>query len=115
MRDEAAAPVDMGKDGKTLRNATYGIALTLMIGWLLWIGQPVLLPVLAALISVYILLTAGESMQKLPVVGRLPDWARRALILLVFTLFVILLFILVLNNLVQVCAALPSYEQNLEN
>ena len=115
MRDEAAAPVDMGKDGKTLRNATYGIALTLMIGWLLWIGQPVLLPVLAALISVYILLTAAESMQKLPVVGRLPDWARRALILLVFTLFVILLFILVLNNLSQVAAALPSYEQNLEN
>jgi predicted PurR-regulated permease PerM len=97
-----------------MQNATYGTALTLMIGWLLWIGKPVLLPVLAAVISVYILLTAAASMQRLPILGRLPAWARRALILIVFTLVVILLFILVINNLAQVVAALPRYEANLE-
>jgi AI-2 transport protein TqsA len=97
-----------------MRNTTYGFALTLMIGWLLWIGKPVLLPVLAAVISVYVLLTAAASMQKLPVLGRLPTWARHALILMLFTLVVILLFILVINNLSQVAAALPRYETNLE-
>ena len=45
-----------------MRNATYGLALTLMIGWLIWIGKPVLIPVIAAAISVYVLSTAAESM-----------------------------------------------------
>ncbi len=52
-------------------------------------------------------------MQQLPIVGRLPDWARRALILLIFALIVILLFVLVIDNLAQVAAALPRYESNL--
>ncbi len=97
-----------------MRNATYGTALTLMIGWILWIGKPVLLPVLAAVISVYILLTAAASMERLPVLGRLPPWARRAMILIVFAFVAILLFILVINNLAQVAAALPRYESKLE-
>jgi predicted PurR-regulated permease PerM len=97
-----------------MRTATYGTALTLMIGWLLWIGKPVLLPVLAAVISVYILLTAASAMERLPIVGRLPAWARRAMILILFTFLVILLFILVINNIAQVAAAMSRYQSNLE-
>ncbi|MBU4529938.1 MAG: AI-2E family transporter [Hoeflea sp.] len=97
-----------------MRNATYGLALTLMIGWLIWIGKPVLIPVIAAAISVYVLSTAAESMQALPVVGRLPAWARRTLILIAFVFAVVLLFILVINNLAQVAAVLPRYETNLQ-
>ena len=97
-----------------MRNATYGTALTLMIGWLIWIGKPILIPVIAAAISVYVLSTAAESMQTLPVIGRLPAWARRSLILIAFVFGVVLLFILVINNLAQVVAVLPRYEDNLE-
>ena len=97
-----------------MRSATYATALTLMLGWLLWIGKPILLPVFAAVISVYILSTAAASMKAVPVLGRLPDWARRGLILILFTIVVVLLFILVINNLVQVVAILPQYESNLE-
>jgi len=97
-----------------MRNATYATALTLMIGWLLWIGRPVLVPVIAAIIAVYVLSTAAASMQAIPVVGRLPGFARRAIVLILFTLGVVLLFILVINNLAQVAAALPRYESNLD-
>jgi predicted PurR-regulated permease PerM len=97
-----------------MRNATYGTALALMLGWLLWIGKPVLLPVIAAVISVYVLSTAAASMQGLPLVGRLPAWARRILILMAFALGVVLLFLLVIDNLAQVLAALPRYESNLD-
>ncbi|MEQ8308679.1 MAG: AI-2E family transporter [Hoeflea sp.] len=97
-----------------MRNATFGLALTLMIGWLIWIGKPVLIPVLAAAISVYVLSTAAESMQRLPLLGRLPAWARRVLILIAFVLGVVLLFVLVINNLTQVVAALGRYEANLQ-
>ena len=97
-----------------MRNATYGTALALMLGWLLWIGKPVLLPVISAVISVYVLSTAADAMQRVPVLGRLPGWGRRALILLAFTVGVVLLFVLVINNLAQVAAALPRYESNLD-
>jgi predicted PurR-regulated permease PerM len=105
----------MPLDVKTkMQNTTYAIALTLMLGWLLWIGRPVLLPVLAAVISVYVLLTAAATMRRMPVVGRLPDWALHTLILIFFTIGMGLLFVLVINNLGQVLAALPSYESNLD-
>lgn len=97
-----------------MRNATYGTALTLMIGWLIWIGKPVLIPVIAAAISVYVLSTAAEGMQDVPLFGRLPAWVRRVLILIAFVLAVVLLFVLVINNLTQVAAALPRYEANLQ-
>ena len=97
-----------------MRNATYATALSLMLGWLLWIGKPVLLPVIAAAISVYVLSTAAASMQGVPVIGRLPLWARRTIILIVFAVTVVLLFILVIDNLAQVTTALPRYESNLD-
>ncbi|KGF68133.1 transporter [Hoeflea sp. BAL378] len=97
-----------------MRNATYGTALTLMIGWLIWIGKPVLIPVIAAAISVYVLSTAAESMRDVPLLGRLPDWARRILILIAFVFAVALLFVLVINNIAQVAGALPRYEANLQ-
>ncbi len=96
-----------------MRNATYATALILMFGWLLWVGRPVLVPVIVAIIAVYILSTAAASMQALPVIGRLPVIARRAMILLAFMVGVVLLFILVIDNLAQVAAAIPRYESNL--
>jgi predicted PurR-regulated permease PerM len=98
----------------TMKNATYAAALTLMLGWFLWVGRPVLVPVIAALISVYILSTAAETMKTVPVLGRLPGVVRRGLILVAFAISVVLLFILVINNIGQVAAALPRYESNLE-
>lgn len=85
-----------------MRSATYATALTLMLGWLLWIGKPILLPVFAAVISVYILSTAAASMQALPILGRLPAWARRGLILILFAIVVVLLFILVILSLIHI-------------
>jgi predicted PurR-regulated permease PerM len=85
-----------------------------MIGWVLWIGRPVLLPIIAALIVVYVLSVAAESMTRVPLLRRLPGWARRMLILAVFMLGVVLLFVLVINNLAQVVTALGRYEANLD-
>ena len=85
-----------------------------MVGWLMWVGKPVLLPIIAALISVYVLSTAATSMQRLPMVGRLTGWIRRLIVLLAFATAVVLLFLLVINNLAQVSAALIRYEANLD-
>lgn len=97
-----------------MRNATYGTALTVMLGWLLWVGKPVLLPLIAAVISVYVLSTAAASIERLPVLGWLPGWVRRTMTLLAFAMAVLLLFVLVFNNLAQVLTALPRYQSNLD-
>lgn len=78
------------------------------------VGKPVLLPIIAALISVYVLSTAATSMQRLPIVGHLPGWVRRSIVLVAFAAGVVLLFLLVINNLAQVAAALIRYEANLD-
>ncbi len=100
--------------GLPISTITYGLALTLMIGWLLWIGRPVLVPVIAALISVYILSAAAEGMGRIPALGRLPGWVRRTIVLLAFAIGLVLLFALIFNNLAAVATALPRYETNLD-
>ena len=97
-----------------IRFLTYCVALTIMLGWLIWVGKPVLLPIIAALISVYVLSTAATSMERLPILGRLPGWVRRTIVLVAFAAAVVLLFLLVINNLAQVSAALIRYEANLD-
>lgn len=109
------APIESSiKVAVQIRIITHYVALTIMLGWLLWIGKPVLLPIIAALISVYVLSTAAMTMERLPLVGRLPGWVHRTMVLLAFAAGVVLLFLLVINNLAQVSAALVRYEANLD-
>lgn len=96
-----------------LRTVTYGTALAIMLGWLLWVGKPVLLPVIAAVISIYILSTAAESLGRVPLLGRTPLWLRRFLVLTLFTLGLAAIFSLIVTSFARVAAALPGYEDNL--
>lgn len=99
----------------TLRQTTYLLALLIMIGYLLHIGKPVLLPVLIAVISVYILFDVTARLGQVPVLGRLPSLLRRVLVLLTFTIALIALFTYVLDTFTQVAAVLPSYKANLDS
>ena len=97
-----------------LRLPFYATGLSIMLGWLLWVGQAILLPVIAAVISIYILTAAAEGLGRVPVLGRAPAWLRRALALAGFTLAVGLLFALIATSFARVLAALPGYESNLD-
>ena len=97
-----------------LRSITYGTALAIMLGWLLWIGQAVLLPIIAAIISLYILSAAAKAMGSVPVLCYAPLWLRRVMVLVGFMLGVALLFTLIVTNFARVVAALPGYEDNLD-
>ena len=70
---------------------TYSFALMLMVGWLLTVGQSIILPVLVGIIAVYILTTAAEAMVQVPVLGALPRRWRRFLVLLAFAAAVLVL------------------------
>jgi AI-2 transport protein TqsA len=71
------------------------LALVLMVGWLLIIGKGVLLPIVLAIIAVYILTTAAQALGRLPGLRRLPTLLIHGLVLLLFTLAMVALALMV--------------------
>ncbi|MBV7410741.1 AI-2E family transporter [Maritimibacter sp. DP1N21-5] len=97
-----------------LRTLTFSLAIMLMLGWLLRVGQVVLLPVIIAMISLYVLASATNAIARIPVVGLLPTAVRRTIVLIAFTIGVVALFVYVINTFATVVNALPKYEENLD-
>lgn len=93
---------------------TAGLASTLMVGFLLWVGRPVLVPIIAALMALYLLLAAAQGMRRIPLLGRAPEWLRRVLALLGFVAALVVLIAGIGTELGRAVAALPRYESNLE-
>ncbi|MHA6346785.1 AI-2E family transporter [Roseivivax sp. CAU 1761] len=93
---------------------TFGTALAIMLGWLFWIGKPILLPVIAAVIALYVLTAGASALKRLPLLRHAPLWALRVLVLLAFTAGIVLLFFLIVVNFARVVDAIPGYEQNLD-
>ncbi|GGG77197.1 AI-2E family transporter [Salipiger pallidus] len=97
-----------------LRQTTYLLALVIMIGWLLHIGKPVLLPVIIAMIALYILGNVTSRLGEVPVIGLLPAIVRRVLVLVSFTVLLVLISAYVVETFSQVATVLPRYESNLD-
>jgi len=97
-----------------LAMVTYSAALMLMIGWLLIVGQAILLPVLVGIIAVYILTTAAEAMKALPVVGRMPRRARRLSVLLGMVAAFLVLASFITSNATAISFSIRGYRSNFD-
>lgn len=64
----------------TLQNLTFAVILAIAIGWLLVIGQSIILPIIAAFIVVYIFVETDNYIAKLPLIEKLPAWMRKLII-----------------------------------
>ncbi|SLN24081.1 AI-2 transport protein TqsA [Roseivivax jejudonensis] len=93
---------------------TYGTALAIMLGWLFWMGKPILLPVLVAIVSLYVLSAAASALKRVPVIKVLPLWALRVIVLVAFTAGIVALFAMLVVNFGRVAEAIPGYEENLD-
>jgi AI-2 transport protein TqsA len=100
--------------GAPFLNLFLAFGLVLMMGWLLVVGQAILLPIVLAVIAVYILTTAAEALGRVPLAGRLPLMLRHGLVLLGFTLAVGALALVVSVTLDQLVTVMPRYQENLE-
>lgn len=96
------------------RNLVLGVALALMVGWLLYVSRSIVIPIVAAVIIAYILVAVARRLGRLPVVGHLlPGWLRQ-LTAIVAVVGVIGLFSwMVSANLEQVLARAPAYQETL--
>lgn len=112
MDSGTSTPGDPGRP--TLLNLVLALALVIMVGWLLVIGQRILLPIILAIIAVYILTTAAQTLRRLPGLRHLPTLALHGLVLLIFTLAILALALIVSITVNDLVAAMPRYQQNLE-
>ncbi len=88
-----------------------GVFLAIMIGWILVIGRPVILPIAASLIVAYIVLGLTELIGRLPLLGEIiPSPLRYALSILAIGATLFLLMSMIINNINEIIALAPRYQ-----
>lgn len=97
-----------------LLNLVLAVILAIAVGWLLLIGRPIILPILTAIIVVYVIVTSSEALAQVPGFSRLPQTALRFAVLLVFTVIIIAMAVVVTSTVREIAAVAPVYEANLE-
>jgi len=91
------------------------VALAIMLGWVLWVGRPILLPLVMALLLAFVLSELAIWIGSIRPLGpRLPGWLRYVLALTVVAVVIWGLVRLVASNVGSVVEALPEYQRNLE-
>jgi predicted PurR-regulated permease PerM len=92
-----------------------GALLTVLLALvLLEIGQEVLLPILLAVIAVYVLIEAERFLAGLPVLRHMPRFVLRLLVLGAFLLLLVAFGLVIEGTLRQIAEAAPRYEANFE-
>jgi AI-2 transport protein TqsA len=96
------------------RNLVYGLALAIMVGWILYIGQNVFVPVIASVIFAYIVTALARRMGQLPVIGKALPGPLRYTISILMIMFIVSAFVyLIISNINQVIALVPQYQASL--
>ncbi|WCR10732.1 AI-2E family transporter [Paracoccus stylophorae] len=99
--------------GAAIRTIAATVVLAAVTGWLLVIGKDFLLPIVIAVISVYVLTAASAWLGRQPVIGRLPEIARRSFVLLGFVGVITVFGSVVVSTAQELQTRLPLYIGNL--
>jgi len=98
-----------------LLNATLTVALTLMVGWLLHVGQGLLTPIVAAILCVFIIGGLSAMLARLPNAERLPRWVWDAVAAIIICLVLVELVLLLIGSLGGLAAKAHLYQAALGN
>ncbi|MCC5972176.1 MAG: AI-2E family transporter [Pararhodobacter sp.] len=90
------------------------VLLVIMIGWLLMVGKSILMPIMIAILSVYVIATSSKAMARWPVTRRLPEFLRKILLGLMFILVLAALNWVVIVTARDLVALAPAYQANIE-
>jgi predicted PurR-regulated permease PerM len=91
-----------------------GLVIVSCVLGLLELGQAILMPVITALLAIYVVRGAAAAMARVPLLGRLPEGGRGALALLAMTALILLLSAMLAGSLQAIVAAAPVYEDRIE-
>ena len=92
----------------------YGLALAVLIGFILYIGRSILIPLIAAVFLSFLIHTLKEAVKRTPLVGRfLPDWIGFIFAFAVIFTIMFLFVEIVKSNVEQLIADADLYEARL--
>ncbi|KGJ06362.1 transporter [Paracoccus halophilus] len=95
-----------------LLGVVLGLALVALTGFLLIVGKSLILPIVVAVISVYVLIAASDAVARLPGGRQLPEWLRRVVVLVGFMLGMIWLGGVMVSTAEQILPRVPEYQRN---
>ena len=91
-----------------------GAVLAVVIGWVLYIGKEVFVPIIFGALVVYVIVGLTRLLGRIPLVGRvLPPRIRSALSVLVIAWGLVAIANLILANKDSVLALVPQYQESL--
>ena len=109
-----APPTTKRIAGQSLSALFYGAGIFVLAGFVLWIGQPVLVPLVIAAFLSFLIISVKRQIGKLPGIGRvLPESIQFALAFGVIVLVLFVLAAIIRNNIGSVVAAAPTYSERL--
>lgn len=91
---------------------TAAVFLTTLIGYLLHIGQSLLVPIVIALIFVYIIAAFDRLLAQAPLTKHLPQWVRTVTLYLAFTGILAGFAALITATIQQLVWQAPTYQKN---
>ena len=94
--------------------ATCALALCIMMVWLLWIGQTIMLPLVYAIIALYLIFGVTTALGQIPFLDLIPNTLLRLLVLLAIISGLLGLFTFLASSVAKVVDALPGYERNFD-
>jgi predicted PurR-regulated permease PerM len=103
-----------GETGLTLRGVVLAVALALMLGWVLYLGRGIFVPIVSAVLIIYVIVGVARVTAGLPMVGRLlPLQGHYILAALAIALGLIELVSVFTSNLTAIVARAPQMQAQL--
>lgn len=96
----------------SLLNLTLVIGLSIAVGWLLYIGQAFLMPIIAAFIFVFIFIEIDSALTRVTVIAKLPAWLRKTLIYIGFLAVLVALISLFTVTIQELIQKSDTYQNN---
>ena len=93
---------------------TLATLFVVLMGYILYIGQNIILPILVAVIVVYVLVSASKWLGKQPVLRHLPETIRRIIVLAAFSLVLLMLGGIIVTTAEKITPQIPTYQQNVQ-
>lgn len=110
----AAQPVSYRYPGQT--RMFHSLALAVLIGFVLYIGRNILIPVIAAGFLSFLIFTVKQHFTQLPFIGKLlPHWLCYILAFAVIFSVVFLFVEIIKSNVEDLIQAAPAYEERLRD
>lgn len=96
-----------------LQTLAYGSALGLIVGWVLYIGKDIFVPIVFSFIVVYVIIGIARLLERVPLLGRAPPPARYGVSMLIIALGLAAAVVLVIGSTGTVAALAPRYQESL--